>query len=141
MRHVEPYSLWLGNADDLRNPAHFFDSDIQAVVDLAANEPFPHFPRDLTYCRFPLFDGGGNDPALLWLAIRTLSEMFKVSTTTAVCCSNGLSRSPAIAAAAMSVCDNIPLDDALVRATSSGHHDVSAALWQDVIAVCQAHNP
>jgi hypothetical protein len=40
MHRIEPFPLWLGHAGDLRNPALLFASEIRAIVDLAANEPF-----------------------------------------------------------------------------------------------------
>src|SRR4051812_8898735 len=101
MRCIEPHPLWLGHAGDLRAPQGLLGAGLRAVVDLASNEPIPALPRDLTYCRFPLFDGPGNDPALLRLAIRTVAELLRTQVPTIVCCSVGMSRSLALAAAAI----------------------------------------
>ncbi|MGQ0635784.1 MAG: protein-tyrosine phosphatase family protein [Planctomycetaceae bacterium] len=136
MRRLPSHLLWLGNAGDLWNPATILDAEIRAVVDLAANEPFPKLPRDLIFCRFPLLDGAGNDPALLHLAVETVSGLLAAGVPTALCCSNGLSRSPAIAAAVVGLRDRIPLDDALIRVASTAKHDVVPALWQEIKAVC-----
>lgn len=132
MRRIEPYPLWLGNAGDLRTPAHFFDAEIRAVVDLAANEPFPQLPRELIYCRFPLFDGEGNDPSLLRVAVRTVAEFLNTDIPTAVCCSNGLSRSQAVVAAAIAAVQHISPNEALILVASHSKHDMSPGLWKEV---------
>jgi hypothetical protein len=137
MRQIVPHTLWLGNAGDMQNPRRFLDADIRAVVDLAANEPFPQLPRHLIYCRFPLIEGGGNDPTFLRLAIRTVTELVTGMVPTAICCSNGLSRSPAIAAAGLSIAMSISLHDALLQIAASGKHDVDPALWNEINVVCE----
>lgn len=133
MRRVEAYRLWLGHAGDLRDPTLLLDAGIRAVVDLAANEPFPHLPRDLIYCRFPLLDGSGNDPKLLRLAIGTLVELIDMGIPTIVCCSNGMSRSTAIAAAAIARMSGTSADDKLIWIASQVKHDVSPGLWNEVV--------
>ena len=136
MRKIEPHRLWLGHAGDLRSPSEFLDAGIRAIVDVASNEPIPQLPRDLTYCRFPLFDGGGNDRWLLYAAVRTAADFLIVEIPTAICCSVGLSRSPAIAAAAISVVTNVSMEDALIHVASQGKHDVSPLLWQQIKEAC-----
>jgi len=138
MRRIEAYPLWLGHVGDLRAPKELLDAGIRAVVDLASNEPIPSLPRDLTYCRFPLFDGSGNDPALLRLTIRTVAELLRTQVPTIVCCSVGLSRSLAVAAAAIHVVTNEPLEEALRHVAADGKHDLSPGLWQEVTQVCAA---
>jgi protein-tyrosine phosphatase len=132
MHRIEPFPLWLGHSGDLRNPALLFAAEIQAIVDLAANEPFPQLPRDFVYCRFPLLDGEGNDPALLRVVVRAVGELMSVRIPTILCCSNGLSRTPAIAAATIGIADQSSLDAALIRVASQVRHDVSPALWRDL---------
>ena len=132
MHRVEPYPLWLGHAGDLRQPALLFAAEIRAIVDLAANEPFPQLPRDFVYCRFPLLDGEGNDPALLRVAVRTIGALLSAEVPTILCCSNGLSRAPAVAAATIGIADHLSLDAALIHVASQVQHDVSPALWRDL---------
>lgn len=134
MRRIDLLPLWI-NVGDLRDPTKLYDAELRAVVDLAADEPFPQLPRDLVYCRVPLIDGGGNDPTLLRLALRTVAELIAADVPTIVCCSNGMSRSPAIAAAAIHVARGTPLHDALAAVTKAGH-DVTPALWREVEVAC-----
>ena len=63
MRELVPQRLWIGNAGDARDPARVLDAGVAALVNLAAEELPPDFPRDILYCHFPLLDGPGNSPA------------------------------------------------------------------------------
>ena len=61
-RHVEGFPLWIGTARDARDIKGVLDAGIEAIVDLAMmNEPVTP-TRELVYLRFPLVDGGGNEP-------------------------------------------------------------------------------
>jgi protein-tyrosine phosphatase len=103
MRQIPPHLLWLGHAGDGRDYRSILDADIQALVQLAAEEPALDSPRDLVYCRFPLVDGSGNDRKLLYLAIMTVVNLLEKKVPTLVFCGAGMSRSPAIAAAALAL--------------------------------------
>ncbi len=132
MRQIVPHPLWLGHAGDAENFAAILDSGIQAVVQLAAEEPAPQTPRDLIFCRFPLVDGPGNDPKLLRLALATLSNLVRRRIPTLVTCGGGLSRSPALAAAAMALTFQIPADECLKKIAEEHSADVVPGLWEEV---------
>jgi protein-tyrosine phosphatase len=93
MTRIQPHALWVGHAEDGRDFRAVFDAGIQAIVQLAAEELPVLPPRDLVYCRFPLLDGGGNDPPLLRLAIRTVAELVRGHVPVLVTCGAGMSRS------------------------------------------------
>ena len=135
MRVIEPYSLWIGNAGDVRRVADLMDAGIRAVVDLAANEPVAFLPREIVYCRFPLFDGEANERWLLSAAIVAISELLRANVPTLVACSAGMSRSPALAAGAIARLSGRDPDECLSACVASGPADVSPALWNDVVAV------
>src|SRR5437879_5630448 len=103
MNQIKPYPLWLGHAGDRRDFRPALDAGIQALVELSREEPPADPPRELIYCRFPLLDGAGNDENLLELAINTLAGLIRKRIPTLVCCDMGLSRSPAVAAAALAL--------------------------------------
>lgn len=132
MNQILPYPLWIGHGGEERDFPHIFDAGIEAVVELAAEEPpFPSL-RDLITCRFPLHDGAGNRPELLAMAIRTVAGLLEAGIPSLVCCSGGVSRAPAIVAAAMAlVLHDVPEEclKSVVR-----HHpcDVSPGLWQEI---------
>lgn len=62
MRQILPNVLWIGNAFDARSIKSVLDAGISVVIDLTIEEAPIQFPREVTYCRFPLLDGEGNAP-------------------------------------------------------------------------------
>ena len=101
MNEVHDRLLWVGSAFDLRSPRELFDNEILAVVDVSLEEAPAQLPRQLMYCRFPLNDGGGNDPRLLRISVQTVVAFLNAGITTILGCSAGMSRSPTIAAFAL----------------------------------------
>jgi predicted protein tyrosine phosphatase len=132
MREVIPKVLWIGNAKEARDVRAILGLGIAAVVDLAMEEAPIVFPRDVTYCRFPLIDGAGNTPAVIKAAIDTTVSFVRGNVPTVVACSGGMSRSPAIVAVALAVIENMTNDEALKRVAVLGPHDVSTTFWADV---------
>ncbi len=137
MVQIQPHPLWIGNAGDARAFRELFDIGIGAVVQLAVEEPPLAPPRELVLCRFPLVDGTGNDAAMLVLAVDTVASLIRGGMRTLVCCGAGMSRSPAIAAAALAkVSGQSPSESLKVVAEHHGV-DVHPGLWDDV---CRATN-
>src|SRR5688500_1244777 len=101
MRQVASYPLWVGNRGDVRDFRDIFQAGIVALIDLALNEPPVPVPRELVYGRFPLIDGSDNPPWLLRAAVDTTAHLLRSGVSTLVICSAGISRSPAVAAAAL----------------------------------------
>lgn len=137
MRQLAPHLLWLGHAGHVRDMRAVADIGIRALVDLAQNEPIPPIPRDMIYCRFPLIDGAGNDSSLLHAAIHTTADLLRMLVPALLFCSVGLSRSPAIAAAAISIVSRRSPADCLAEIARSIPHDVSPGLWVDVVAALE----
>ena len=135
MRHIPDYSLWLGHAGDARDKHELLRLGIGAVVDLAVEEPPAVAGHETVYCRFPLNDGTENPPWLLRAAIDTTANLLREKVPTLVCCSAGISRAPAIAAAALVKLGRPTLQDALLYLADYGQFDVSAGLLQDVVEV------
>jgi len=135
MREVIPEKLWIGNALDARDITGVLELGIAAIVDLAIEEPPIQFPRDIAYCRFPLMDGSGNRRAILRAAIEAMATFIASGTPTLVACSAGMSRSPAIVAAAMAITEGVELADALGELTAGQPHDVSPALLAEISIV------
>src|SRR5262249_24404723 len=103
MNQILPHSLWIGQDGDGRDHRRLLDCGIQAVVQLALEEPPLQPPRDLIYLRFPLRDGADNPDALLKLAVGTLVCLLRHRIPTLACCGARMSRSPAVAAAALAL--------------------------------------
>lgn len=138
MREIIPEKLWIGNAFDARDVTAVLNLGVAALVDLAMEEPPVKYPRDIAYCRLPLVDGDGNSPAVLSAAIECTATFVAQGIPTLVFCGGGMSRSPAIAAAALSRVEGISLEEAMKQAAISGPHDVSTSLWDDVCH-CAVH--
>ena len=134
MYELLPDRLYLGNALDARDPRKLFDQEIQAVVDVAWDEPPASLPRDLIYCRFPLVDGEGNAPALLTACIENTVGLLRVDFRTLVSCSAGMSRSPTIAAFALAGLLSIAPEEALARVAAVRTLELHPRLWASVLS-------
>ena len=132
MRHIPDYSLWLGHAGDARDRHELLRLGVGAVVDLAVEEPPAVAGHEMVYCRFPLLDGTENPPWLIRSAIDMTATLLRQKVPTLVACGSGLSRTPAIAAAALVRLGRPNLQDAMLYVARFGQCDVSAGLLQDV---------
>jgi hypothetical protein len=142
MRRVEGFPLWIGNARDARDIRAVLDAGIEAVVDLAADEPPVQPTRELVYLRFPLVDGEGNPDWLLSAAVSAVADLFHWhGIPTLVACGGGMSRSLAVAAAALSrVSPPAPRDEFLRQLVADGSADVHPGLWADVKRIVDSVN-
>ena len=132
MHQIPPHLLWIGHAGDGRDFRQVLETGIQALVQLAAEEPVLALPRDFVYCRFPLIDGPGNDGKLLQLAITTVANLLEKKVPTLVICGAGLSRSPAIAAAALAVVFQQSPNECLKQVAEHFTADVVPGWWNEV---------
>ncbi len=138
MREIIPGKLWIGNAGDGRDPERLLEAGVVAIMNLAAEESSPILPRSMVYCHFPIMDGDQNGLGILDVAIRTLVSLLEKRIPTFVYCGAGMSRSPALVAAALSIVQGGSPDEKL-RDVVAGHpHDVSPLLWEAVCRACRA---
>lgn len=137
IRDIFEQRLFVGNALDARDVALLHEHEIRAVVDLAINEAPAVLPRDFVYCRFPLNDGGGNEPAMLRLVIETVIALVRNRTRTLVACSAGMSRAPSISAAVVAQLTDDAPEECLTRVIAHAPNDVSPLFWSDVKLACQ----
>ena len=134
MIRIEPYSLWLGHAGDCRETAKVLDAGVQAVVQLAIEESPAQFPRDIIFIRIPLLDGSDNSRDALRLAINVVGHLLSAGVPTLLCCSAGMSRSPAVAACAIARIEKRTPLDALDQIRNHIGTDISPGLWRELIA-------
>lgn len=135
MHEILPNLLWIGHAHDVHDMRALFDAGIEAVVDIAFEEPPAQLPRQLIYCRFPINDGGGNDSSVLLHALQCTVDFLASRTRTIVVCSAGLSRSPTIAAFAIAAhLDRAP-EDVLSRIAEKKSLEIKGPLWNEVADV------
>ena len=138
MKRIDDLPLWLGHAGDGRDQRQILATGIRAVVQLALEEPPLAPPRELLYLRFPLLDGEGNEPVLLELAIRTVASLLQARLPTLVCCGGGMSRSPAVAAAALASVGDGDASACLQKIEHFGPMDVSPGLWREIQVLCES---
>jgi protein-tyrosine phosphatase len=132
MRKVSPHELWIGHVGNLNDPRELLKQGVQAVVELADNEPMATLPRELIRCRFPITDGDEQRLWLLRLAAETTAALLRAQVPLLVCCSNGMSRSVCIAAAALVVAEGISPKAAISLVAGEGPTDISPALYNRV---------
>ena len=137
MIHILPYSLWLGHAGDGRDVAGILATGIESVVQLAVEEPPVHYPREIIYLRVPLLDGSDNPPATLRLAIDVVERLVTAKRATLVCCGAGLSRSPAVAACALSHIEGRSPQSLLEQIQQAHGTDVLPTFWCDLMAALE----
>ena len=137
MREILPGQLWLGNTGDASDYSSIYESGIVAIIDLALENMPPALARSLVYCRFPIIDGGQGSQEVLQTAIETVISLFRKEMPTLVVCGAGMSRSPAVVAAALSIINGENPDDWLRHVVSGHPHDISPQLWKDVRNVCE----
>jgi protein-tyrosine phosphatase len=138
MNQIANYPLWIGHAGDGCDYQRLLGLGIRAVVQLAVEEPPLRPPRELLYLRFPLNDGVENPTDLLTLAVSSLASLIALSVPTLACCGAGMSRSPAVAAFALSLFMGEPPEEVLKRIVSGRPGDVSPGLWSELSRI-QAH--
>lgn len=133
MRQLKPHLLWIGHAGDGRNLKAILDEGIDAIVDLALSESPVPVLREVVYCRFPMLDGPGNSAWLVRAALDTIVQLLKARVPTLVFCSAGMSRSPALAAAALARHLERDAAECLTFVTQGAPSDVSPELWKSVV--------
>jgi protein-tyrosine phosphatase len=132
MNQIPPYPLWVGHAGEGREFRQLFEAGIKALVQLALEEPPLETPRELISCRFPLLDGTGNRPESLYLAISTVATLLRMHLPTLVVCGAGMSRAPAVAAAALAMVHHQAPAACLQQVVQHHPSDVSPGLWSEV---------
>jgi hypothetical protein len=133
MQKIATGTIWMGRVDEVRDLVGLLDRGIVAVIDLAGDERPIDLVRELVYCRFPLLDGAGNEPWLLLLAARTIAELIDAGAPTLVCCGAGMSRTPALVAAALAISTGRPPEECLAGVAASRPSDISPGLWTDLV--------
>lgn len=134
IRRIPTHRLWIAASAALDNPATVFATGIEAVVCVAAERLPDPWPRDLLFLRCPISDDGENDPRAVERAVEIVAGLIADDVPTLLVCSQGRSRSVAIAAAAIARHEESASDLVLQRIAAGQPTDVSAGLWTSVVA-------
>ncbi|WP_442485682.1 protein-tyrosine phosphatase family protein [Aeoliella sp. SH292] len=132
MRPLLDRKLWIGNAHDIRPWTSELQQTISAVVDLSLSDPPAVLPREVTYLRIPIADSADNASSRLRLALQSTAQLLRYDVSTLVCCSAGMSRSPAIACGAIAIVQNVDPDEVVKSLLQGVPHDLSPGLWESV---------
>lgn len=138
MNQVLPYPLWIGHAGEGRDFRVIFDQGIRAIVYLAMEEAPAQMPRELISVRYPLVDGPGNRAEMLFLAVSSVATLLKMNIPTLVTCGAGMSRAPAISAAALALVHQRKPEECLQLVAKHHAHDISPGFWNEVLAALPA---
>lgn len=129
MIQISTTCLWLGNAADLRDVRGALAEGIQAIIDLAIEEPCPKLPRVFNYSRFSITDDGENNPVVICAAVCLATAYARSQYPVAICCNAGLSRSPTLAAVALAATTETPAKEWLQQISAMKPTDVNPSLW------------
>ena len=132
MREVIASQLWIGGAGDITDPTSLYEAGVEAVLHLASSTLPESLSREFVYCRIPLIDGAENSLERLIFVIETGVSLLQNQVPTLIACSAGMSRSPSIAAAVLSVIWQKPADAVLAEIMDGAPADVSPGLWDAV---------
>ena len=104
--------LFVGTARDAGNKALMCEYDVEAIVSLTHDGPDNGFPSNLNVVRLPMKDGPQNDQQVFEQAVTHVLSRLRAGDNVLVHCSAGASRSPAVAATALALYNEVGLETA-----------------------------
>jgi predicted protein tyrosine phosphatase len=104
--------LYVGAIDDAGDQSRLAEHRISVVLSLTHAEPETGFPADVTVVRLPMMDGPRNDHQTFVRAVNEAVTRWEAGNRVLVHCSAGASRSPAVAATAVSLSTDRTLETA-----------------------------
>ncbi len=104
--------LYVGSIEDAGDQSLLERRRISVILSLTHTEPDPGFPSAVTVVRFPMLDGPRNDRETFARAVSEAVTRWEAGNRVLIHCSAGASRSPAVAAAAISLSTDRPVETA-----------------------------
>lgn len=129
-------NIAIGNVDDALSTGTSPRLSISAILSLTGFPNLSVVPgSEITWRAVPLIDGWGNSDDEVILAVRTLSEL-AAEHCVLVHCMEGISRSPFIVAAYLSLLEGVSFQESLIR-VGERRADVMVQgglqrLWEDL---------
>lgn len=102
--------LFVGTIEDAGNRALLREMGIDRIVSVTHSEPDGGFPATLPVANVPMVDGPRNDQEQFERAVTRVLSCLDTGDDLLVHCSAGASRSPAVAATAIALYDDIRLE-------------------------------
>jgi len=110
--------LFVGTVEDAGDKARLREHSITNIVSLIHREPEGGFPADLTVVNVPMMDGPRNNQERFDQAVIHVLSCLKKGDNLLLHCSAGASRSPAVAATALALYDDIELEVAFEQVSN-----------------------
>lgn len=104
--------LFVGNVDDAGATERLHERGNTTIVSVIRGEPAGGYPVDVTVVSVPLLDGPQNDLERFEQAVSQVLSVLQTDESLLLHCSAGASRSPAVAATAIALADDIGLEAA-----------------------------
>ena len=105
--------LFVGTVDDAGATERLHERGITTIVSVIRGAPAGGYPADVTVVTVPMLDGPQNDLERFEQAVSHVLSVLQTDESLLVHCSAGASRSPAVAAAALALADDIGLEAAV----------------------------
>jgi protein-tyrosine phosphatase len=102
--------LFIGTVEEAGAEALMREYDIEVIVSLTHEGPDDGFPSDLKVVRLPMKDGPQNDQQVFEQAVTHVLSRLRSGDNVLVHCSAGASRSPAVAATALALYNEVGLE-------------------------------
>ncbi|MEF8778104.1 MAG: dual specificity protein phosphatase [Natronomonas sp.] len=104
--------LFVGSIEDVEDRSLLDEHRISAIISLTHAEPETGFPADVAVVRIPMMDGPRNEYQTFVRAVEEVLTRWEIGNRVLVHCSAGASRSPAVAATALSLSTDRTLEAA-----------------------------
>ncbi|OSP08266.1 hypothetical protein B9H04_06800 [Halorubrum ezzemoulense DSM 17463] len=105
--------LFVGTVDDAGATERLYERGITTIVSVIRGAPAGGYPADVTVVTVPMLDGPQNDLERFEQAVSHVLSVLQTDESLLVHCSAGASRSPAVAATALALADDIGLEAAV----------------------------
>lgn len=133
--------LFVGTVEDAGDNALIREHSIVTIVSLTHRDPDGGFPSDVTVENVPMIDGPRNDQQRFDRAATHVLSCLKTEENLLVHCSAGASRSPAVAATALALYDEIGLEAAFKQVSKRRNAiDPHEAIVRQAACVYTQHN-
>jgi protein-tyrosine phosphatase len=104
--------LYVGSIEDVEDRSVLDENRISVIISLTHAEPETDFPAGVTVVRTPMMDGPQNEYQTFVRAVEEVLTRWDTDNRVLVHCSAGASRSPAVAATALSLSTDRTLEAA-----------------------------
>ncbi len=107
--------LFVGTLADAADEELLTENGIDRIVSLTYGDPEAGYPKSISISQCPMMDGPRNDEETFQEAVEAVLSGFDQDETVLIHCSRGASRSPAVAATAVAIYEQIEIAESFER--------------------------